>query len=115
MEPTLKVGGILYYHKKNISDFKEGEILVFKAKKHTVSHRIVNIYNNKFITKGDANKKNDSKYVKYKQVIGQGTNFSIPYIGYYVNFIYNHKYMLLVLSFLLMIDVYFKERIIKNE
>lgn len=115
MEPTLKVGGILYYHEKEIKNFKNGEILVFKTKKHIVSHRIVKINNTNFITKGDANKNNDSKYVKHNQIIGQGTNYSIPFVGYYVDYIYHHKYLLLILSSILIIDIYRKERIIKNE
>ena len=42
MEPILKVGGILYYENYNINDFNKGDILVYKTKKHIISHRIVN-------------------------------------------------------------------------
>ena len=59
MEPILKVGGILYYEDYNINSFKEGDILVYKTKKHIISHRIVKAKSNNFITKGDANKSND--------------------------------------------------------
>ncbi len=114
MEPILKVGGILYYHPKKVDEFKKNEILVFKSKKHIISHRIVDISNKEFITKGDANKKVDSFKVS-SQILGEGTNFSIPLIGYYVDFIYNHKYVLLLVSLSLFIDLFRKEMVIKRE
>lgn len=46
MEPTLKVGGILYYEKIDLNDFKEGDILVYELNEHTISHRIVDITDN---------------------------------------------------------------------
>ena len=115
MEPTLRVGGILYYHPKKIETFKKDEILVFRTKKHIISHRIINTSTNSFITKGDANKNNDSTKVLPKQIIGQGTNFSIPFIGYYVDFIYNHKYLLLMISLSLFLSLYRKEMVRRNE
>ena len=48
MEPTLKVGGILYYEKINIDELDEGDILVYQANDHIISHRIVDIIENDF-------------------------------------------------------------------
>ena len=115
MEPILKVGGILYYHPKEIKDFKENEILVFRTKKHIVSHRVIDVNKDGFITKGDANKKIDSSVVLKTQILGEGTNFSIPLLGYYVDFIYNHKYILLFICLTLFIDLHRKGMIKKNE
>ena len=115
MEPTLKVGGILYYHEKNINEFKKNEILVYRYKNHIISHRIVNKNSDSFITKGDANKKNDSKVIYHNQIIGEGTNFCIPYIGYYIDYIYHHKYLLIITTIILLIDLYGRREIIKNE
>lgn len=109
MEPTLKVGGILYYHTINIDDYNKNDILVYKAKNHIISHRIVKISDNSFITKGDANKKNDSLKVYNSQILGKGCNFSIPYIGYYIDFIYHHKYILLIITLVLLFNLYKKE------
>lgn len=109
MEPTLKVGGILYYRTINISDYNENDILVYKMKKHIISHRIVKIDNNSFITKGDANKKSDSLKVYNSQILGKGCDFSIPYIGYYIDFVYHHKYILLIITLFLLFDLYKKE------
>ena len=105
MEPTLKVGSLLYYHEKDINEFKENEILVYRAKKHTISHRIVEKLDNGFITKGDANATNDSIIVNDNQVLGQGTEWCIPYLGLYGDFIYTHKYILFITVFLLIVDL----------
>ena len=115
MEPVLKVGGILYYKEYNIKSFKEGDILVYKSNKHIISHRIVNKNNNSFITKGDANKGVDRKKVYNKQIIGKGTNFSLPYIGYYGDFIYRHKYILLISILFIIIDYLNEYTTLKKE
>lgn len=106
MEPILKVGGILYYEQINIDDFKVDDILVYQLNDHIVSHRILKIDKDGFITKGDNNSSADS-YIVYKEnIIGKGTNWSIPYIGYYADFIYNHKYLLLIIvGFIVLLDV----------
>ena len=105
MEPTLKVGGILYYEKIDLNDFKEGDILVYELDEHTISHRIVDITDNGFLTKGDNNNSIDTYEVENMQVIGKGTNWSIPYIGYYADFVYNHKYLLFISVGVIIIDL----------
>ena len=50
-----------------------------------------------FITKGDANKNIDLNEVKFNKALGKGTNWSIPYIGYYADFIYKNKWILLII------------------
>ena len=120
MEPILKVGGILYYEKTNLDDFKKDDILVYQLNEHIVSHRIVNINEYGFETKGDNNNSNDSYIVDKNNVIGRGNNWSIPYIGYYADFIYNHKYLLIVMIILFYFNIWFnpvitiKFRIIDN-
>ena len=105
MEPTLHVGGILYYEEININDFEKDDILVYQLNKHTISHRIVDITENGFLTKGDNNKSIDTYEVEKQQVIGKGTNWSIPYIGYYADFIYTHKYLLFISVGVIIIDL----------
>ena len=110
MEPILKVGGILYYEKINLDDFKKDDILVYQLNEHIVSHRIVNINEYGFETKGDNNNSNDSYIVDKNNVIGRGNNWSIPYIGYYADFIYNHKYLLIVMIILSYFNISFNSR-----
>lgn len=105
MEPTLKVGGILYYEKIDLEDFKIDDILVYKTKDHIISHRIVDIVDAGFITKGDANNSIDNNLINKNQVLGKGTNWSIPYIGYYADFIYTHKYLLYISISIIVVDL----------
>lgn len=105
MEPTLKVGGILYYEKLELENFKTNDILVYKTKDHIISHRIVDIVDDGFITKGDANNSVDNNLINKNQVLGKGTNWSIPYIGYYADFIYTHKYLLYISLSIIVVDL----------
>lgn len=105
MEPILKVGGVLYYHEQNLDKFKNDDILVYKTEKHIISHRIVDKTESGFITKGDANKSIDINEVNNSQVLGKGTNWSIPFIGYYVDYIYHHKYLLFISVFTIIADL----------
>ena len=112
MEPTLKVGGILYYYEQDLEKFDRGDILVYKSKNHIISHRLIEQKDNGFITKGDNNNVVDSKIVSNKQVLGKGTNWSIPYIGYYADYIYSHKYLLFISVAVITLDLcndYYRE------
>lgn len=110
MEPILKVGGILYYKKQDINNFNKDDILVYTAGDHIISHRIVDKTNDGFITKGDNNKSIDTVTVDDSRVIGRGTNWSIPYLGYYADFIYTHKYLLIIFVILIIIDLIIDNR-----
>ena len=79
MEPTLQVGGLLYYHEEELDNFKKDDILVYKSRNHIISHRVVDILDNGFITKGDANKSYDPDMIDNSRVLGKGTNWCIPY------------------------------------
>ncbi|MEG2250337.1 MAG: signal peptidase I [Bacilli bacterium] len=105
MEPNLKVGSILYYHKEDLNNFNTADILVYKTKDHIISHRIVSQSEIGFMTKGDANNVADSNEIFNQQVLGKGTDWCIPYIGYYASYIYNHKYILYIAISILIIDL----------
>ena len=122
MSPTLKVGGILYYSEEMIENYDRGDILVYEVPEHIISHRIVDQTNKGYVTKGDSNNTIDSKVVEYNQVLGKGTNWSIPYIGYYADFVYNHKYLLFISVAMILLDLfndYYKNHkkkvVIRNE
>lgn len=104
MEPTLKVGGIMYYYDTDISNLNKGDILVYQQDTDIISHRIVDIDDNGIITKGDVNNITDYEKVDYNKILGKGTNWSIPYIGHYAKFVYNHKVILYILVIIVAID-----------
>lgn len=105
MEPTLKVGGILYYHEQDLDKFDRGDILVYQAKDHIISHRLVEQNEYGFVTKGDANNSIDNNLINNEQVLGKGTDWCIPFIGYYADFIYSHKYILFCSVAIIIIDL----------
>jgi len=91
MEPTFKTGSIIAiklgdskssYHKKDVITFKDGEKLI--------THRIikVKVVNGQplYKTKGDNNDAPDMNMVMPKNVVGKYTNFTIPYMGYVINY-----------------------------
>ena len=85
MTPTYKIGSIIYYHKVPQSELKKGDAITFKiGNNELVSHRIYEIENNLYVTKGDANNTVDNVKVNYEYVLGKDLDFSIPYLGYYV-------------------------------
>ena len=105
MEPTLQVGGLLYYHEENIDNFMKDDILVYKSRNHIISHRVVEKLDDGFITKGDANKSVDSDIISNSKVLGKGTNWCIPYLGLYADFIYTNKYLLFISIAILLVDL----------
>ena len=109
MEPILRVGGILYYKSIPLNTYKVDDILVYRVPNHIVSHRIIDRNNYYFITKGDQNNTIDSN-VYNNQVLGKSSNFSIPYIGYYADYIYHHKYLLAITLLIVIIDYIIERR-----
>lgn len=82
MEPDIKTGAIAYNNSHaKVEDVKVGDVIVFKAGKSFVTHRVIKINDNKtFTTKGDANQNEDLALVKYEDFQGK-TAFTIPYLG----------------------------------
>ena len=84
MNPAYKVGDLVFAKKVEFSDVKVGDALVFKTNGQvTVTHRVtkINTTDKSFITRGDANKIDDSKPVYYDNIVGV-VKFSIPKLGY---------------------------------
>lgn len=91
MEPTINTGSIVVI--KSFSDYRIGDIITFeKAGKNKIqtTHRIVEMQVNSgvpyYITKGDANDSADQTLVP-KSIVQGKVLFSIPFVGYIVDFI----------------------------
>lgn len=105
MEPTIPVGSIIYTLKT--PEYKKGDVIAFENGGITVTHRIAGMKNEAgqnisllvsplegikkdqpifYQTKGDANKKEDSKLVSQKNVSGQVLTY-LPYIGKLIFFL----------------------------
>ena len=82
MEPAIPVGSVVVIKPVDPETLKVGDIICFQFSEPTsITHRIINITNEGFITKGDANEDPDQWIVKKENVIGKAV-FTIPFIGY---------------------------------
>ncbi len=90
MEPTIKMGSIVVV--KPQKNYKIGDIITFTSynkKKAPITHRIYDMEvvggYPVYITKGDANNAPDTRKITKKDIVGK-VIFSIPYVGYAVDF-----------------------------
>lgn len=103
MEPSFGAGSVIYSKYISEEDIEDGDVIVYKNESdELVAHRVVSHANGEFITKGDANKNNDSKPVKYSDIVGRHANVVLPYFGYFVKFVQENK-LLVILGFAIMI------------
>jgi signal peptidase len=88
MEPTIPVGGVVLIKQIGSSTPQVGDIICFKLAEGQpwVTHRIVKVTEEGFITKGDANDDVDRWIVKRENVVGKAL-FTIPYLAYFGNFV----------------------------
>lgn len=82
MEPTIPVGSVIYVEPIEAIDVRSGDVIAFESGGSVVTHRVVeNRYvEGKFITKGDANLREDFESTPYQALIGR-VKRSIPYLG----------------------------------
>jgi len=90
MVPAIKMGSVVMV--MPVKEYKIGDVIAFGPMSKTkapTSHRIYDIKTTdgvvSYITKGDANKGPDPREVKKEDIIGK-ILFSVPYIGYAINF-----------------------------
>ena len=90
MEPAIKTGSIVAV--KPSENYQINDIITFHSSKSEtpVTHRIVNIKESNdtvsYKVKGDANEESDWEEVSKENVIGK-VLFSVPFLGYVINFI----------------------------
>ncbi|MDQ0188942.1 signal peptidase I [Alicyclobacillus cycloheptanicus] len=95
MEPRIKVGSVIFDDQHvNTNGLRVGDVITFQVPHEpglVVTHRIVGISTAEgqrvFQTKGDANSSKDDWQIPASDVIGQYSNVTIPYVGYYLNFL----------------------------
>lgn len=82
MEPEIPVGSAVYVRAVDPGELSEGEIIAFQSGDSVITHRILenDSEERQFITKGDANNREDMKPVRYESLIGR-VEFHIPVIG----------------------------------
>jgi signal peptidase len=90
MEPKIKTGSMVVV--KPAQDFKIGDVITFGPYSKTKAPTTHRIYDMKvvggeavYITKGDANNAPDTREIKKADIVGK-VLFSVPYLGYAVDF-----------------------------
>lgn len=94
MEPKIHTGSIIFDNPHvNVKQLQVGDVITFNVPHENiiVTHRIAQVLNVNgqpvFETKGDANPTKDTWKIPGNDVIGGYSNLTIPYIGYYLNFL----------------------------
>lgn len=85
MTGTINKGDAVVFESYRGQKIKEGQVIVFESGNDKVIHRVVDIKNvngeNRYFTKGDANKNMDDNYITDKKIFGISI-FKIKFIGY---------------------------------
>lgn len=85
MQPSIPINSVVYVEKKEAAEIQKGDIIAFYSVSDSgaiITHRVVKnqVVSGQFVTKGDANNKEDIAPVPYEYVIGKAV-FSIPLLG----------------------------------
>jgi len=85
MEPAIKTGSVCFINKRaNYDNMQVGDIIAFKIDDNAfATHRIYEITENGFVTKGDANAGIDNVITTRDNFIGKNV-FSIPNAGFII-------------------------------
>lgn len=92
MEPGIKTGSIIAVKPGgDMTRFKEGDVITFMEEENmVVTHRITEVINSgeqvMYRTKGDNNETEDMNPVLSENVMAVYTDFTIPYLGYFVEY-----------------------------
>lgn len=81
MQPTIPQGSVTFVQKAK--NFQKGDIISFNQGTITITHRVVDVIDQKYQTKGDANNTADATLIAQKDVIGR-TFFHLPYVGSFI-------------------------------
>jgi signal peptidase len=79
MTPTLSVGDVVLI--KSQKEYSVGDVVAYRFMNQVVVHRIIDVSDKGFITKGDANSDKDPFIVPRESVIGR-VSLKIPMIGW---------------------------------
>nr|WP_138919799.1 signal peptidase I [Lentibacillus jeotgali] len=90
MEPEIQTGSIISIEKGgDMKRFEKGDVITYRTPEDMlVTHRIAEVIGDgeQYITKGDNNEGADLDPILAQNVVGKYTGFTVPYIGYVMNF-----------------------------
>lgn len=99
MEPNIKIGD---YVIARINDgYDVGDVVMFKYGNNYIAHRVIEVYDDEILTKGDNNKTADVK-IKKTDVVGPVVKV-ISGFGKFISFLVKYKYLIFLIVVLITI------------
>lgn len=98
MEPKILPGDYITVIKINKDRLKSGDVITYDKEGMTVTHEIVEIYEEYIITQGTANNIPDDP-IKKEDVIGKYL-FKVPSAGYIMNYLSSKSGLILIFGFI---------------
>ena len=103
MEPSLKIGDLIIIRSCTKEDIQIGDIISFEVENKIITHRIIDIIDGKYKTKGDNNNVEDDNIVEIDKIKGKLV-FSFSKIGkliiiqnkFYINIIFIVIFIMLI-------------------
>jgi signal peptidase I len=92
MEPTFMTGSVIAVKPlQNPVNLKNDDIITFKeSEDKLITHRIIDVKKSGeqtlYVTKGDNNRSKDSNPVIAQNVVAKYSGFTIPYVGYFLDY-----------------------------
>jgi signal peptidase I len=92
MEPTFMTGSVIAVKPlENAVKLKKDDIITFKeSEDKLITHRIIEVKKSGeqtlYVTKGDNNRSKDSNPVIAQNIVAKYTGFTIPYVGYFLDY-----------------------------
>lgn len=83
MEPTVDRGSVVYV--RATGSYATGDVVAFVRADKVVTHRVVEVTQRGYVTKGDANDEPDDRLVRREQIIGE-VEADVPLYGFLVAF-----------------------------
>lgn len=93
MEPVLPVGSVAVIDQSQTA-VQAGDIAAFSKEGQTVTHRIVKVMGDGYVTKGDANKEKDTGIIASQAILGT-VIFCFPYLGYGILWIQEYRFLVI--------------------
>ena len=112
MQPAFKIGSLVVV--KPAGEYVIGDVITFKNAPPTTTHRIQNISEGIYTTKGDANDAPDSEPARREQILGKVV-LAVPYAGFPVAFAKSKEGFMLLIVIPATIIIYGEILNIKNE
>lgn len=104
MKPEIQPGSVSFINKNvEYDSIQTGDIIAFKASTgDRVTHRVINITDSGFETKGDANNNSDGISTNRKNYIGKNI-FSIPNVGFLVMLIQTTRGKIILVTLIIVV------------